>query len=196
MPKYEFCLSIRDEVDHTPGKVRKKEGDIVTVREWSWMWGSKEVDEYFIVIAETVTDYHTLRRHISHRLYQHLSTSDIWDSEEVDAAIHAETETMANFVAYAKNRYKIDFTNIAVSVTDLNMTKLQDPLYIYQPFKSAIQIAAPFDGLNNNEYMEPGDVDSFSTVADTNVEFSFNMDAISAIILDKKTDTLIKFMDL
>jgi hypothetical protein len=107
MPKYEFLLAANDEADLASGHKRKKQGDIIAVRPHPWKWGSKEVDNYLIVIAESSIDLETLKTKIQDR------------SQAGD-----------------KCRCRISLADVKTKMASLDIKKVEDRELIYQPFKT------------------------------------------------------------
>ncbi len=77
MPKYELLIACVDE----PEVHRKKEGDVVAVRPYPFVWGTKEVDQYFIVIIEADEDLNTLKEKYQAPLYDGMTQAEV-DAEE------------------------------------------------------------------------------------------------------------------
>ena len=91
MPKYELLIACADE----PEAHRKKEGDIVAVRPYPWNWGTKEIDQYFIVIIEADADIQTMRAIYEMPFYE--GGLDHEPSDDIDI----------NSKKLAKNRFQI-----------------------------------------------------------------------------------------
>lgn len=51
MPKWEIAIAVCNE----PEAHRKQEGDIIAVKPFPWTWGTKELDQYFILIVDGMT---------------------------------------------------------------------------------------------------------------------------------------------
>ena len=196
MPKYELAIAVIDEQDHAPGLTRKKEGEIVCVKSHPAHWGRKAIDEYFIVIVETNATLEEMQKFHAKRLYRFKSNGLPVTEEEYFELTEAEPPNTSeylpsDFEMAAKNRYAISFSDIQ-SMAALNMSKVQDKHYIYQPFKKASQVVQGFDGINGRHLLTEHDVDCRSGSITAKKEFSFNLDTTQAVILDKYTNTMIK----
>ena len=80
-----------------------------------------------------------------------------------------------DYVEKKKCSYNINQTVLKTFLTDLNDTKMEDMGVIYQPCKDNAQLVQKFDGKNKSALIEEGDVDTVSTVASANAEFSISL---------------------
>ena len=117
MPKYELLIACTDESEIH----RKKEGDIVAVRLYPFKWGTKEVDQYFVVIIEADEDIQTMRTTYETALYEGSSDDELSES-----------------IKLAKNRFQI-LLNIIKNgwMPSLDLAKVRDKTKVYQPLKDA-----------------------------------------------------------
>ncbi len=117
MPKYELLLACVDELEVH----RKKEGDIVAVRPYPFNWGTKEVDQYFVVIIEADENLNTMRETYEMTLYEDGSDGELSES-----------------VKLAKNRFQIPLEIIKNGwMPTLDLAKVRDKKKVYQPLKDA-----------------------------------------------------------
>lgn len=165
MPKYELMLACADE----PEAHRKKEGDIISVRPYPCNWGKKVIEQYLIVIIETEEDIETMRATYEMALYKDGSDGELPDS-----------------IKLAKNRFQIPLSIIKEGwITDLDLHKVRDKNYIYQPFKRASQLTARFDGKEGRHLLNGPDVDCISEVSMANNEFVVDTKEEVSLIWDK-----------
>ncbi len=196
MPKYELAICVVDEL----APHRKKEGDIVSIRSHSWNWGAKEIDEYLIVIIETARNFKYLNNLIDQSVYRDLVTAgnplvkqSVYENfTKLDEITGQRQRQFSEFEVAYKNRFQVSHARVKNKLTDLNLSKVRNKLIKYQPFKNRSQLIQKFDGLNNNRLITESDCDCASIHADNNTEFSFNLDNIPAVILDKFTGNLVK----
>jgi len=196
MPKYELAIAVVDELDHTPGLTRKKEGDIICILPYPTDWGRKVIDEYFIVIVETDATLEEMKRFQCRRLYRDKKTAFLVTQEDYEIAIDPETGTKlpTDFEMAAKSRYVIPFSDVQV-IAPLDMNKVRDKQYIYQPFKKASEVVKHFDGKNSKYLLTVNDVDCAAGIISAEQEFSINLDTLPAIIFDKYENKKIKPLD-
>ncbi len=117
MAKYELLIACVDE----PEVHRKKEGDIVAVRSYPFNWGTKEIDQYFIVIIEADEDIQTMRTTYEMALYEDDSDGELSES-----------------VKLAKNRFQIPLEIIKNGwIPSLDLAKVRDKTKVYQLLKDA-----------------------------------------------------------
>ncbi len=194
MLKYEIAIAVKDAQEF--GNPRKKEGDLVAVIPHGAQWGSGVIAPYFIVIVETLASFETIRKMCAQRLYQHkqlgmLTTADDYERITVPIEDGGEGGDPQNYEIKYKNRYSIPFNNIKIAISDLNMTKLQDENYIYQPFKTASKLIEGFDGKNGHNLLDIKDMDTTCLVAGIEQELSISLD-VMPIIWDKYTQSFVK----
>jgi len=194
MPKYELAIAVVDELDHTPGLTRKKEGDIICVLPYPTDWGRKVIDEYFIVIVETNATLEEMKRFQKKRLYRDKKTGFLVTEEDYQIATGPETgtKTRTDFEMAAKSRYTIPFLSVQ-PIVSLDMNKVKNKTYIYQPFKKASELIKPFE--NTEYYLKLYDVDCTAGVISAEQEFSINLDTLPPIIFDKYENKKVKPLD-
>lgn len=177
MPKYEFAVTIKDESE----RHRKKAGDISSVRPYPRNCGSKTIKQYLIVIVETSKTFEEMQNFT----IRQFADPNV-DSKEKEAIAFEEGQK-----PIAKRRYKIPLDLLKNDfIADLDMVKVSDPEVRYQPFKSASQLVARFDGLEKRQYMEEKDVDTVSLSSAKYEEFCIDMDK-TPVIWDKHTNDFI-----
>ncbi len=120
MAKYELLIACVDE----PEAHRKKEGDIVAVRSYPWVWGKKEVDQYFIVIIEADEDIQTMRAIYEMPLYEGGLDRHPFDAVEVKILAKNRFQTPLNII---KNGW----------MPSLDLIQIRDKTKVYQPLKDA-----------------------------------------------------------
>ena len=196
MPKYELAIAVVDELDHTPGLTRKKEGDIICVLPYPTDWGRKVIDEYFIVIVETDATLEEMKRFQKKRLYRDKKTSFLVTEKDYENAIAPETGTKlpTDFEMAAKSRYVIPFPSIQ-PIAPLDINKVRNKTYIYQPFKKASELVKHFDGKKSKYLLTVNDVDCAAGLISAEQEFSINLDTLPAIIFDKYENKKVKPKD-
>ena len=191
MPKYEFAIACRDELEAH----RKKEGDIVAVRPYPWNWGRKEIDAYLIVIIECNKTIDEMKKLFQQRLYEggliygeDFRAFGAEDGTGIDYSVYPPKEYAwdiknSKIISFptkiAKNRFSISLSKF----TNIDLAKIQDKKKIYQPFKKAAQLVSKFDGLNGNHLLNVQDVDCAGIGIDSETEISIKW---------KKNDSLIK----
>ncbi len=199
MPKYELAICVVNELDDAGG-VRKKEGDLVAVRPHPWNWGAKEIDQYLIVIIETVKSFKKLDSLIRQSVYRDLVTAgnplvkqSIYNSlTEPDIVTGQPQRPYNDFEIAHKNRFQISHAKVKAKLSDLNLTKVRNKVLRYQPFKNRNQLVQKFNGMNGNRLIIENECDCDANHADNNNEFSINLDNIAAVILDKISGNLVK----
>lgn len=175
MPKYELLISVIDEPDNKSGHKRKKEGDIVSVRRHPFNWGSKDIADYLIVIVQSDLDFYEMQK----LTIEHFKDGFDW-LPNVDTVPGPYPEILE------KHRFKMPFDIIKAGwIPDLNISKIQNKSYRYQPFKSAAQLVQKFDGKNHNDYLTKQDVDTVSNVVGEDQEISIDMVEQVSLIWDK-----------
>ena len=118
MAKYELLIACVDE----PEAHRKKEGDIVAVRPYPFNWGTKEVDQYFIVIIEADEDLSIMRATYERPLLEGGVIDDLNGSVP----------------QLAKNQFSIPLNIIKKGwMPNLDLTQVRDKRKVYQPLKDA-----------------------------------------------------------
>lgn len=190
MPRYEIALAVKDAQEF--GNPRKKEGDLVAVKRHPATWGRASIAPYFIIIVESSASFETIRKMCAQRVYRELATQDLVTADDYDMLTHSIEEGGEGMdpqdyeIAY-KNRYSVSFSNIAVAMPDLGMQKLQDESYIYQPFKAKTQV---WEGVGRTVVFN--DIDTFSMIAGTEVEFVVNINIGAPRIWDKYAGVNVK----
>lgn len=194
--KYELAIAVVNEADHTSGLTRKKEGEIVCVKPHPSHWGRKAIDEYFIVIVETAATLKEMRKLSAKRLYRYKSNGLPVTEEDYMELTNPEPPAApkniySDFEMMAKNRYAISFLKIQTILT-LDLDKIRNKTYIYQPFKKASQLIEGFDGIDGRHLLTGKDVDCKTDVVNKEQEFIINLDTLPAIIFDKYINKTIK----
>ncbi|OEU68449.1 MAG: hypothetical protein BBJ57_02470 [Desulfobacterales bacterium PC51MH44] len=87
----------------------------------------------------------------------------------------------------AKRRFKIRLASLG----NIDMAKVQNEEYIYQPFKKASQLVEKADGLNGRYKLETKDVDCVSTGIGAEEEKVFQWSPLNNLVVDKYTDTYV-----
>ena len=183
MPKYELIIAVKNE---SPS-YRKQEGDLMAVKSYPCNWGRKEIGAGLIIIINSPRTLAQLEDMIYDMLYEYGAT--IINHKEYDDLVVKEQDKCK---LYTKNRYSLSLIEIQKHITDLDMSKVRNKTYIYQPFKKASQLVQKFDGRNGNRSLSIGDVDSLSTVAGKEQEFVFDTSIIPVNIFDKLTNSMVK----
>lgn len=161
MPKYEIAIAVTDEADLASGHKRKKEGDIIAVCPYPWNWGRKEIDRYLIVIVESTDDLETMQN-----LTIPATAEGYTDAEQL-----LDENGMLSYTPLGKRRYSIPLSVLQQGwLPDLDLVKVRDKNYIYQPFKSATQLTQKFDGENGNYLLDTGSVDTATSTLKSNEE--------------------------
>ena len=134
---YEISVAVVDEADLVSGHKRKKEGDIISVIPYQGNWGSKCLDEYFIIPVETDASFEKMLK-LKDPLY------------DTDKPIIDENGEITSPVL-AKHRYAISFDEVKkLNLTTIDMTKVQNKTVMYQPFKKKTEILTPFNKSGSN----------------------------------------------
>ncbi|MFW9874245.1 MAG: hypothetical protein ACFFG0_14160 [Candidatus Thorarchaeota archaeon] len=121
--KYELLIAVIDEDDLGSGHKRKKQGDIVAIRPYPWSWGRCEIDEYLVIIAEIDNDITSMKK----KLHKHKGKN------------------------LEKHRYKIDMTSLKNNYcAELDMAKVENKNYIYQPFKKSSELIGTYITMDNS----------------------------------------------
>ncbi len=207
MPIYDFLIAVAGEIDHTIGKYRKKEGDIVAVRRHGHNWGRKEIDEYLIVPVECEEeDLDFMRQlferplleadHVEGRTFREIwpeldgqETFDQYHETHVIALPSGQLMLRPQYLG--KNKYKIPLDSLG----DIDLVKVRDKRAVYQPFLKASHVVKKFDGLNNNRYLELKDVDCTAPLMGIGSEDEANKTWLSdtdQVIVNKADDTYLK----
>lgn len=199
MPKYEFAIAVKDEVDYAPGKVRKKEGDIINLKPYPRNCGRKVIDEYLIVIVEcSQTNHKALKQKLTLPLFEDGLTEDvdfreICPEDDLDPLAYPPPDYVWDLQArmvikrpkmLAKRRYKIPLSLLG----NIDLAKVRDKTCIYQPFKKATQLVSKFDGENGNHFLEEKDVDCSAPGISSGQEIVFQWSAVENLVVDKYTN--------
>lgn len=172
MSKYELAIACVDESEIH----RKKEGDIIAVRPYPFNWGLMDIKWHLIVIIDSPEDIQIMRATYEIPLY--VGGLDRHPADDIEWEDRPEK--------LKKNRFQIPLNIIKDGwITDLDINKVQDKSYIYQPFKRASQLTSKFTGRNKNHFLESKDVDCISSVAMANAEFVINTSEQVSLIYDK-----------
>lgn len=200
MPKYELAIAIADKPDHTPGKFCKKEGDISSIKPYPRNCGRKVIDEYLIVIVEcNKAEIKTrLRAPLwANGLVEGVDFRDIEKEDGLDPIVYPSQDYVWDIQAnmpmkrpkeLAKRRYKIPLNILG----NIDMAKVQNKIYIYQPFKKASQLVQKFDGINSPYDLKIKDVDCTASGIGTEQEVVFQWSAIDNLVMDKYTNLYVK----
>jgi len=144
MPQFNFVISVADkETSMLSTDIRKREGDIITVKEPGKNYGWKVIDEYLIVPVNVVVLITKLKAEgvLKRSLYENGKVDGIDfrdinpDRDGVDKEsgmvwdIKAEKK-IAEPKRLAKNRYQIPLTSLG----DIDLEKTRDIKTVYQPF--------------------------------------------------------------
>lgn len=198
MPKYEFAIAVRDEVDHTPGKFRKNEGDIISIRLHPRNCGRRVIDESLVVIVECAEEPLKLKTKLRAPLWENglvegVDFRDIEKEDGVDPVQYPDKDYVWNIKAEkpmkrprqeAKRRYKIPLSILP----DIDIVKTQNKFCIYQPYKRASQLVEKFDGKKGRHYLETKDVDCSGFGIGTEQEIVFQWSALDNLVIDKYTN--------
>jgi hypothetical protein len=196
MPKYEFLIQGKDRPD-TPAGPSIKEGDLVAVKPYPCDWGTGPIARGLVIIADLNMEYKELVTLLRGGVYREIATEDLWSESDVWQAITSQTHTKDEFERIYKRRFSLSLNTIkTVAISDLDLTKVRNFNIRYQPFKSDVQLVQKFDGVGGNEYLTEDDVDTVSSVASKDQEFSFDLDLVQPIILDKITNTNIRLNNI
>lgn len=151
MPLFEFQLAVIDEVEAH----RKKEGDVVNITKHPSLGnGRKTICEYLIVVVDVKakTDLQQLRLHFKQAAlvggYNEWEVEGL-DTENPDDLLIINSKLYLDPVKHrggyierpvklGKNRYSIELLVLKAtwSMYELDLEKVKDKLYIYQPFKT------------------------------------------------------------
>ena len=198
--KYEFSIAVKDESK----KHRKKEGDIISIRSYPRNCGRKVIDECLIVIVECDNENQVeLKTKLRQPLWKHGLVEGI-DFREIvhrddnlDSIVYPAEDYVWEIQAeqpmkwpkkVAKRRYKIPLALLG----NIDLTKVKDKNYIYQPFKKASQLVKKFDGKEHRHYLKVEDVDCAATGIGAEQEVVFQWSALDNLVMDKYTDSYIK----
>lgn len=206
MPKYEFAISVKNELEHTVGKVKKKEGDIIGLRPYPRNCGRKVIDEYLIVIVECPAAHHTQ----AHYAMKQKLTAPLWENglvewvdferldkdhgvslmqyprRDYDWDIQA-AKPIKRVLKVAKRRHKIPLNILG----NIDMAKIQNKSYVYQPFKKATQLVKKLNGLDGNKYLSIQDVDCVATGIGAEQEVTFQWNMLDNLVMDKYNNSYI-----
>ena len=153
MAKVELLICANDEADLASGHRRKKEGDIITAKPYPWSWGPGELYDHLIVIMETTTPWNQLR--------------DLFEEREYTIQGNEDTTVLG------KRAYQLPLANLKAKQTSwIDLTKVNDPNLIYQPFKSATQMVQKLDGVGKHLLLPKGEIDSVATGIGADDEFN------------------------
>lgn len=211
MPKYEIAIAVKDEPDHTLGKHRKKEGDIISIRLYPRNCGRKVIDEYLIVIVECSIDYPVLKQKFTGPLWEVglVEWVDFRDfhtrkarplkpgEDDVDLTVYPPNEYVWDLTnekpikkpkRLAKRRYKIPLNMLG----NIDLAKVRNKKYIYQPFKKASKLVEKFDGKNGNHYLETKDVDCVASAIGAEQEIVFQWSVVHNLVIDKYTNLYVE----
>lgn len=209
MPKYEIAIAVRDETDYTSGdwliaagNHRKQEGDIISMKPYPRNCGLKVLDSALVIIVEcSKSDRKALKQKLTRPLFENGLVEDV-DFREL------ATEDGLDYVVYpkkqyvwdrqarmpikrpkmiAKRRYKIPLNMLG----NIDLVKVRNPTYIYQPFKKASQLVEKFDGKGANEFLEEKDVDCVALGVSKEQEKVFQWSQLNNLIMDKYTNSYI-----
>lgn len=180
MALYEVAVVIKNGPDTHTSIIGKRQGDIVAVKPYPWNWGRKEIDEYLIVIFETTRSVEQVYK-TEESVYLYTKNDSLISQAEANAL---EALNDMRFKLVYKNRFSIPLAKVLDHITDLDLDKVENKLWIYQPFKKASQLVDKFDGKNKNRLLSLLDVDTYSIAADIEQEFVINLD-LYPIIWDK-----------
>jgi len=200
MPRYEIAIAVKDEIDHTPGKFRKKEGDIISVRSYPRNCGRKVIDEYLIIIVET--NKSEIKTRLRQPLWQdglieNIDFRDIDKDDHLNPKIYPDKDYVWDIQAQqpmkrpeqlAKRRYKIPLSIFG----NIHMGKVQNKTNVYQPFKKASQLVEKFDGKDGRYLLKAKDVDCKGIGISAEQEVIFRWSATNNLVIDKYTNSYIE----
>lgn len=176
--KYEIAIAIVDEQDLASGHKRKKEGDIISVRPYPRNCGRNAIDAYLILIVESNDNLDTMLK-LTVPWYD---DGTEWPPSDDDYDWHCINPPEK----LGKHRFTIPLNVIKNGwMPDLDLNKVRDKNYIYQPFKSDVQLVQKFDGIGTHKTLETKDVDTYSAYADKNVELVIDMNEQVSFVYDK-----------
>lgn len=168
MSKYELAICVVDE----PETLRKKEGDILAICAYPWNWGLKEIDQCLIVIVEFITSMsiHELRRKFKGFLYTNGLEYGfdfcelIYEDRGIDPKDYPDSEydwdlrndkPILKPTIVGKHKFNVPLTGLG----SIDLTKVRNKNYKYQPFKKASQLVQKFDGKGKNKSLSLAEVD-------------------------------------
>lgn len=159
MPKYEISIALHKDDNPLPSK---NEGDIVSAKEYPATWGKKILDGWLIVIVETTAQYSTMRwlakqRIMWDKVTGRTITHDDYDAYTVDPVTGRHS---SEFEVYRKNRFTLPFATISAEVPGVDLAKVRNRKYKYQPFKSATHLASVFDGKEGRYLINKSEIDA------------------------------------
>jgi len=202
MAIFEFPIAVADE----PEAWRKNEGDILSVRPYPWDWGRSEIDAVLIVLISIPDIYFTdgeLRAFFREPQYAdgEILGYDFRDINYSLDKINRQFFPSKSFVIdlnnhqgdyfgikprpvkVAKRRFKIVLNDLLPY--GINLNKVRNKKYIYQPFKKASQVVNPFDGLEGRHLLKAKDVDCKTALIDTEVENFIVWNDTNSVVYDK-----------
>lgn len=172
MPKYELLISAYNQ----PGIDNIREGDVLAIRPYPWNWGLKEIDECLVVIVRSSESIQTLKSHHEMPLYQY--------------GLDKRPEKMyVNILA--EHRYQLPFESLRKWIPDIDLNKIKNMKYIYQPFKEKGQLVKKFDGKNKRKKVNATDIDCTCSIASDSHEFCIPTDETIPIIWDKYKENFV-----
>ena len=208
MPKYEFAIAVNDE----PEAHRKNEGDIISIRSYPRNCGRKVIDEYLVVIVEcNASDPRVLKQRLRAPLWENGLVEWVdWrefqtrksrplkpGEDDVDLELYPPEEYVWDIKAgkpmerprrEAKRRYKIPLSVLG----NIDLAKVQNKTYIYQPFKKASQLVEKFDGKDGRYDLKVQDVDCVATGMSAEQEVVFQWSAVDNLVVDKYTNSYVE----
>jgi len=162
MPRYNFTIAAADKVQPMGvWDTRKREGDIVTVKETGRPYGWKVIDEYLIVPVNVgvLTTNLKVKGVLTRSLYENGKVDGI-DFRDIDSdrdGVDKEPGMVWDIKAekkitepkrLGKNRYQIPLTSLG----DIDLEKVRDTRTIYQPFlKESFVVNMPCFTLPNRD---------------------------------------------
>lgn len=209
MPKYYAVCAVADE----PESMRKDELDIVGVKEYGWIPGRKEMDEYIAIPFESDKTLNQLREQLVSPLYDgdyHERDLRELDPEQSHGIIKPE-----EFYLYVqlpndtyilrpeklnKNKYKADLTTIIAAYPDFDVVKMRDKKQIYQPFMKKSVLVSQLEAHAANvdagkpsapKVTEPLIATDCGLKADEEKEFAADF-STAGLILDKHDGKAVK----
>ena len=164
MPKYEFCIAIKDE----PEAHRKKAGDIIALKPYPCETGWLTMRDHLVVI---VSSNETLKEMLRYKGFYYEGGEDFGPDPDILQK------------KLAKRKYQIPLDILKNGwYPNLDITKIENKDYPYQPFKKASELAAPYTGKDGALLQK---VENLDCGLDAEEEIVIDMTEQVAIIYDK-----------
>ena len=162
MPKYEFCIAVKDE----PEAHRKKAGDIIAVKPYPCDTGWLTMRDHLVVVVES---NETLAEMMRYKIRYYSGGPDILPD--------------IPGVPLAKRKYQIPLDILKDGwYPSLDLLKVENKTYPYQPFKKASELAAPYTGKDGRLLQDAEDLDCGLTAEQ---EIVIDMTEAVSLIYDK-----------